>query len=237
MGKLPTEYLDLGDVKIAYREQGAGPVLILLHGNSGSKDHFSSYQQLHFKAFRTIAVDSRGHGETISNDTSYSINQYSDDVIRFCKAKDIHQAAVVGYSDGGNIALFLAKKEPTIFTRIVAISPNYLVGGSTDGSLRLFNGVVKLFRILGRLGLPTRKALMRFDLMLNDIGITAEELRGIQTSMRILYAEKDMIKEEHILEMGSLIPGVTVKKIGRCNHLTILHKQEAIDDIKDYLNR
>ena len=117
----------------------------------------------------------------------------------------------------------------------MAISPNYLVSGTTDGALRFLRAVAKILRILERLGLPTRKAIMRFDLMLNDIGITAEELGGIQTSLRILYAEKDMIKEEHIKEMGALIPGATIQKIGRCNHMTIFSKKETIEDIKDYL--
>ncbi len=83
--------------------------------------------------------------------------------------------------------------------------------------------------------MPTKKAIMRFDLMLNDIGITAEELGSIQTSLRILYAEKDMIKEEHIKDMGGLIPGATIKKIVHCNHLTILYKRETIEDIRNYL--
>jgi hypothetical protein len=88
---------------------------------------------------------------------------------------------------------------------------------------------------LQRGGLPAKKAVMRFDLMLNDTGITAEELCRIQTSLRILYAENDMVKEEHIQEMGRLIPGATVQQIRRCNHLTILHNQLALEDMKDYL--
>jgi len=235
MEKLPTEYLDLGDVRIAYREHGAGPALILLHGNSASKAMFSKYQTVHFATFRTIAVDSRGHGETVSIDTQYSIHQYSEDVIGLCRAKGISQAFVIGYSDGGNIALFLAKNAPDIFKKIVAISPNYLVSGTTDGALRLFKAMTSAAQMLGRLGLPTRKAVMRFDLMLNDIGITAVELGSIQTSLRILYAENDMIKEEHILEIGRLVPGATVRKIARCNHMTICYKQETIDDIRNYL--
>jgi phosphatidylglycerol lysyltransferase len=234
MGKLSTEYLDLGDARIAYREHGTGPTLILLHGNSESKGIFSKYQRVHFKMFRTIAIDSRGHGETISNDTQYSISQYSEDVIGLCRAKGLAQAVVIGYSDGGNIALFLAKKEPKIFKKIVSISPNYLVSGTTDGALRLLKYIAKILRILERVGLPTRKAILRFDLMLNDIGITAEELSSIQTSLRILYAEKDLIKEEHIKDMGRLIPGATIKKIGHCNHLSILDKRETIEDIGEY---
>lgn len=235
MEKLPTQYLNLGDVRIAYREHGTGPALILLHGNSESKALFSKYQTVHFATFRTIAIDSRGHGETVSDDAQYSIRQYSEDVIGLCRAKGIDQAFVIGYSDGGNIALFLAKNAPDIFKKIVAISPNYLVSGTTDGALRLFRAMAGAARILAKLGLPARKAVMRFDLMLNDIGITAKELGSIRTSLRILYAENDMIKEEHILEIGRLVPGATVRKIGHCNHMTIAYKQEALDDIRNYL--
>jgi phosphatidylglycerol lysyltransferase len=165
MGKLSTKYIDVGDARIAYREHGTGPTLILLHGNSQSKGIFSKYQRVHFKMFRTIAIDSRGHGETISNDTRYSISQYSEDVIGLCRTKGIAQVVVTGYSDGGNIALFLAKKEPRVFKKIVAISPNYLVSGITDGALRFFRVTAKILRLLEGLGLPTKKAIMRADLM------------------------------------------------------------------------
>jgi pimeloyl-ACP methyl ester carboxylesterase len=237
MEKLSTQYLNIQDIRIAYREYGTGPVLILLHGNSESKAIFSKYQAVHFKDFCTIAIDSRGHGESISNDAKYSIGQYSDDVIGLCRAKGITQAFVIGYSDGGNISLFLANKQPDIFTKIIAISPNYLANGTTDAALKLFRAFSKLLKILEKSGLPTRKAILRFDLMLNDIGITDEELRSIRTSLRILYAEHDLIKEAHIQEMGGLIPGATLQKIGGCNHLTILHKPETVEDIREYLLR
>jgi len=235
MGTLTTQYANLAGARIAYTEHGSGPVLVLLHGNSESKRVFSTYQTVHFTTFRTIAIDSRGHGQTVSQDAQYSIAQYSQDVIALCEAKGITQASVIGYSDGGNIALFLAHKRPELFTRIVAISPNYLVSGTTDGWLRFFRGTARLMRFLAGLGLPTRKALLRYELMLNDIGVTAEELGEIRTSLRILYAERDMIREEHIQDMGRLIPGASVKKISRCNHMTIFFKKETIEDMRAYL--
>ena len=237
MGKLLTQYLDIRGAKLTYREHGSGPALILLHGNSARKEMFTKYQTVHFNMFHTVAIDSRGHGETRSTDAQYSISQFSDDVIGLCKAKGIMQAAVIGYSDGGNIAILLANKEPQIFRKIVAISPNYLVSGTTDGTLRFLRAITQMLRILERFSLPTHKAIMRCDLMLNDIGISAQELGNINTSLRILYAENDMIKETHIQEMGALIPGATIKKIKRCNHLTIFYKKETIADIREYLMR
>jgi len=234
MDTLSTQYIDLGDVKLAYREVGSGPALILLHGNSESKDIFRKYQLDHFRDYHTIAVDSRGHGQSSSNDSEYSIKQYADDMLRLCKTKGIREAYVVGYSDGGNIALLLAKMAPGVFPKILAISPNYLVSGTTDGFLKLTRGIVKFFKFLGKCGLDTKRSIMRFDLMLKDIGITDAELGAIQTSLMLLYAQKDLIKEEHILQIARLVPHSQVIKIAKCNHLTILHKQETIEEIRKY---
>jgi pimeloyl-ACP methyl ester carboxylesterase len=235
MERLQTRFVDLPDARIAYTEHGAGSDLLLLHGNSESKRIFHIYQTRHFAMFHTIALDSRGHGETISDDDEYTIDHYSDDVIRFCAAKGITHAVLIGYSDGGNIALLLAKKAPRLFKRIIAISPNYLASGTKDGTLRLFRGIVAVLVFLGRIGFRTRKAIMRFNLMLKDIGVTDDELRTIRTPIEILYAEKDLIKEEHIQQIGRLIPGSSIMKILRCNHITIFSKKDTIEEMRRYL--
>jgi pimeloyl-ACP methyl ester carboxylesterase len=234
MGKLSTQYVELGDVRLAYREYGDGPALLLLHGNSGSKALFRKYQLEHFRGYRTLAVDSRGHGQSVSNDNEYSIKQYADDMVRLCTAKGIRGACVVGYSDGGNIALWLAQMAPDLFRKVLAISPNYLVSGSTDESLKQIQGAVKVLEFLGKCGFHTKKPIMRMMLMLKDIGISAAELGGIRTSLMILYAQDDMIKEEHIQQIGRLVPHAKIKKIDRCNHLTIVHKEETIEEIRKY---
>jgi pimeloyl-ACP methyl ester carboxylesterase len=229
------KYLELSDIKISYSEAGCGEVLLLLHGNSESKAIFRKYQSRYFSDFHTFALDSRGHGKSVSEDDEYTIEKYSEDVIAFCEKLGIAKASVIGYSDGGNIALFLAKKRPDLFPKLVAISPNYLASGTTDGALRLIRGVNDVFLALRKTGLEASRWIMRFRLMLMDIGLTEDDMRSIRTSMRFLYAEKDMIKEDHIREIASLVPGSTIRKIGRCSHISILKSLEAISDMRDYL--
>jgi pimeloyl-ACP methyl ester carboxylesterase len=229
------KYLELSDIKVSYSESGSGEPLLLLHGNSESKAIFREYQARHFGDFRTYAIDSRGHGKSVSEDEEYAIEKYSEDVIAFCGRLGIKKAFVIGYSDGGNIALFLAKKRPDLFPKLVAISPNYLVSGTTDGALRLFRAVNGIFLALGRIGFNTKKWVMRFRLMLTDIGLTEEDMRSIRTSVRFLYAERDMIKEDHVREMASFVPGSSIRKIAGCTHLSILKSREAIDDMRKYI--
>ena len=235
MTPLPTQYQELPDIRVAYCEHGAGPTLIFLHGNSESKKIFAHYQTEHFADYHTIALDSRGHGQSRSVDHELTIPQLANDVINFCIAKGIQRTHLVGYSDGGNIALLLAKNAPHLFDKIVAIAPNYLVSGTEEKTLRTFTRLYKLWKFLRRLGLPAQKIIMRFDLMMNDIGITADELRSINTGMKILYAEKEMIKPEHIREIAELVPNTELEMIPGCTHMNILRQPATAAAIRQYL--
>ena len=232
---LTTEYLVLHDIKIAYRQNGSGENLLLLHGNSVDKGIFKKYQLDYFSGFHTYAPDSRGHGQSISKDKALSYEQLSMDMIDFCKAKGIDHAAVIGYSDGGNLALWMAIKAPEIFTKVAAISPNILANGIWEGVIRFIQSFINRRAFFARFLEPVRKQVMRFKLMLTDTGITNEELKGIRTKMMILYAERDMVKESHILDFSSLIPGVSLVKIKGCNHLTIPYQKETIGKLQKFL--
>ena len=137
--------------------------------------------------------------------------------------------------DGGNTALMLAHKDPARFPRLAAISPNYLVSGTTDGTLREIRRIYRLMSLLKRAGLPVQKHLLRFDLMLRDMGISEAALQGIRTDLLILYAEHDMIKEDHLQRLAGLVPGARLQKIMGCTHMTIYRHPEAIQAMGDYL--
>jgi pimeloyl-ACP methyl ester carboxylesterase len=228
---MKTKYLQLDTIKIAYTEFGSGPNLILLHGNSQNKSIFKKYQLHYFKNFHTYAIDSRGHGQCVSNDDKFSIKQYSEDILNFCKETGINKTYVIGFSDGGNICLFLAQKNPELFEKIIALSPNYLVNGNTANTLRFLNTMYKIILFMSKIHLLPKKTMMVWELMLKDIGITDEELKKINANIMILYAEKDMIREEHILKLSQLIKNCTVKKIRGAHHLNIYKKKETIREI------
>lgn len=235
MKNIEEKYLELNDIKVSYSECGEGPNLILIHGNSGNKKQFKRYQQKYFPMFHTYAIDSRGHGQSISIDREITIEQISNDIIKFCETLNITNPYIVGYSDGGNIALFLAKKAPMLFSKIIAISPNYLVSGMKDNSIKLIKRFYSIFLFMQKIGIDTKKQMMRFDLMLKDIGLSDNDLKNIHANIKFLYAENDMIKEEHIQAMRELIPNSMIKRIEKCNHLTILTRPETLIEIETFL--
>ncbi len=227
---MKTQWCGVNGARIAYTEAGSGPALLLLHGNSASKGQFRTYQTRHFADFRTIAVDSRAHGQTVSDDRELSFRVFADDVIALCGQLGITRAGVIGYSDGGNLALHLAAAAPELFPRIVAISPNYLASGSTPGFMKVLKAMYAVFWLFG-----ARKILMRLDLMLKDIGLDEDDLRGIRSRTAVLYAEKDLITKDHILTIGRLIPGAVVHRIPRSTHLSVYKKPAAISFMRKFL--
>jgi len=232
---METKYLLLDDAKIAYCEYGSGRNLLLLHGNLQNKKIFKKHQLEYFSNFHTFAIDSRGFGQSTSDNYEYSIDRYSDDIINFCKKLGINKTSVIGFSDGGNICLFLAKKHPEIFEKIVAISPNYLANGLTDKTLKLSNRIYKMFLFLQKIKFPMKKIINKWGLMLFDIGITDNDLKNINANMLIIHAENDLIKENHILEMGELIKNCKVKKIENCTHTNVFKKLETIKEILEFI--
>ena len=230
MKKLETKFLESESIRIAYTEYGTGENLILLHGNSENKHTFYKYQVEHFKDYHSFALDSRDHGESVGIHGELSIKQISDDVILFCKMMGIEKAKVIGYSDGGNIALFLAVNAPNIFEKLVAISPNYLVNGTVEKWLIIIRAFYRFFRVVG-----AKKQQKRFELMLNDIGLSIKEMNEIKTNMEILYASNDMIKEDHIIEIHKSIPKSKLIKITPSSHISIINKDQAIREMKEYL--
>ncbi len=233
--RLQTKYLQIQDIRLAYCEYGTGEFLIMLHGNGGSKKYFRAYQTDYFGDFHSFAIDSRGHGQSRSKDAALSYKQQSDDILRFCAVKGIKKAKVIGYSDGGILALWLAIKAPEIFTRVAALAPNTVASATTPEALEYVQKSIRKWEFWQKLGIPLKRLIMQFKLMLTDSGITNEDLKNIRSKVMILYAERDMIPEEHFLEIASLIPGCLLEKVMDSSHRGLPKMETTIELMRDFL--
>lgn len=96
--------------RMAYRDTGgAGPVAVLIHGNSASSRMFARQLESDLaKAHRLIAVDLPGHGQ--SEDApdpalTYCFAGFADAVMEALDGIGVTRGAVVGWSLGGHVAL------------------------------------------------------------------------------------------------------------------------------------
>jgi pimeloyl-ACP methyl ester carboxylesterase len=99
-------------------QAGEGPPVALLHGLFGAARNFGSIQRTLAQRFRVIALDMPNHGDSPHRpDMRYSTQ--ADDVRETLHALGIEQAAVIGHSMGGKVAMELALRWPTVAGRLL----------------------------------------------------------------------------------------------------------------------
>lgn len=93
-------------VPLDARDEGRGPVVLLLHGVGGSRTLWNGIIPALGGGLRVVAPDLRGHGRTPAPPGStFSLEEMLEDVIRFLDAKGIASAHWVGLSGGALLAL------------------------------------------------------------------------------------------------------------------------------------
>jgi pimeloyl-ACP methyl ester carboxylesterase len=99
--------------RIAYTEQGTGPVALFVHGVLLNK-HLWRHQLAHLSDIRRcIAVDLLAHGETeIAGDQDVSVTANAKMLEQFLDALHVEQADLVGNDSGGGIAQIFSALYP-----------------------------------------------------------------------------------------------------------------------------
>jgi len=108
-------FFDSNGVPIRYITQGSGPAVVLLHGFTGSADHWVNigYTNGPFDGYQLIAMDCRGHSQSGKpyDPAAYGMEMVND-IVRLLDHLDIQQAHLVGHSMGAEIALKMAVLYP-----------------------------------------------------------------------------------------------------------------------------
>lgn len=100
-------FFELSDGRrLAYRQSGAGPALILLHGWAMSSVVFAEVMAELEGAFTLLAPDLRGHGSSDPG-PEYGCEALAADLAEWISALDLQDAALLGWSMGGEVALSL----------------------------------------------------------------------------------------------------------------------------------
>src|SRR3954451_4813376 len=124
--------------RVGYRDEGAGEVLLLVHGMGGSSNTWSGVIPLLAKKYRVIAPDLLGHGESDKPRGDYSVGAFAVLIRDLLDSLDVSRVTVIGHSLGGGIAMQFAHQHRQYCERIVLISSGGF-GGDVGRVLRLLS--------------------------------------------------------------------------------------------------
>ena len=104
-----------------YVEAGSGPLVLLLHGFTGSKANWAPLMSALAGGYRLLAVDLPGHGESEApvDRARYEMASVAADLSALLDHLELDNAHLLGYSMGGRLALYLALAEPARWRSLV----------------------------------------------------------------------------------------------------------------------
>jgi pimeloyl-ACP methyl ester carboxylesterase len=121
---------------MAYRMEGSGPALLLLHGIAGSSRTWRDVIPRLTDRFTVVAPDLMGHGQSQKPVGDYSLGAFASGIRDLLEVLDIDRASVVGQSFGGGVAMQLAYQHPEQCERLVLVDSGGL-GREVNWMLRL----------------------------------------------------------------------------------------------------
>lgn len=226
--------IEVNGIRLYYEQYGEGPLLVLLHGNGGSIEALR-YQAEFFRSHRTVvAVDSRGHGKSEMGEGRLTFENMADDVAALVRALHRGSADVFGWSDGGIIALLVARRHPDVVHAIAlsganltpeSLKPEDLAGMKTE----LRDAEAKLQA--GDTTRPWSKLCQYLQLMITQPHITAEDLSRITVPALVLAGEHDMIPEPHTREIAAGLPHSQLHIFPGAGHGALLEIPEQFNAV------
>ncbi|MBX7114207.1 MAG: alpha/beta hydrolase [Myxococcaceae bacterium] len=129
--KVKTGDLQVSGFTLHYQTQGRGPPLLLIHGGGSDLHRFDTLAPMLAKFFTVITPDCRGRGRSSDVDAPFTYEAMADDMLALLDALGHPRAHVVGWSDGGVVALQLAMQHPGRVDRIATFGANARPEGLT----------------------------------------------------------------------------------------------------------
>ncbi len=223
------------DIKHFYIEKGHGEPFILLHGNGENCGYFQGQIDEFSKQFHVYAIDTRGHGKTPRGIKPFTIRQFAEDLLCFMNKHHIEKAHLLGFSDGGNIAMIFAIRYQERVDRLILNGANLNAGGvKRTTQIPIEIGYKIANRFADKSDSARRNAEM-LGLMVNDPNIETKDLAGIKAKTLVIAGTKDMIKDGHTRRIASHIPDSELVFIKGDHFIASKHPQEFNRAVLEFL--
>jgi pimeloyl-ACP methyl ester carboxylesterase len=216
-------YLPINGLRIYYEVYGdlgkskTAP-LLLIPGAFQSTDSMKPWVAAFAGKRAVIVFDQQGHGRTADTPRKMSYEQFGDDAAALLRALNVPRADVMGYSQGGGVALQMAVRHPTLVNKLVSLSAAY----SNDGWYPVRSKALAGLNAKAFAGSPIEGAFKKHTpdpkafeawvekmkvLNIDYPNITDAQMRAMSARTMVIIGDADAVKPEHAVAMFKLRGG------------------------------
>jgi pimeloyl-ACP methyl ester carboxylesterase len=232
------KYIEINGAKIYYEEYGKGEPLLLIHGNQGNIKTMGNQIDGFKSKYRVIIADSRGHGKSELKTNALSYEEITADWEGLVNHLKLDSVSIIGWSDGGIIALKMGINDKIKIKKIVAMGANL----RPDATALPYSVVLKIWK--ERMNIEskitekdtTRNWKLRkqhYGLMLDQTPIPLSDLSKIKAKVLIIAGDEDEVKGEHSLEIYKNIPNAQLCIMPGATHFAPASNIELFNGITD----
>ena len=196
------EYLSINGIEMYYETYGDGEPLVLIHG-SGQSIADMSAQISHFAPrYQVIVADSRAHGKSGMTEEQMTYKIMAADWVALIKHLQLPPVRLVGWSDGGNISLEIARTYPDSVDRLAVMGANLspdrsAVHGWAVDWVTGFSQEIDRQIAAGNTDQNWVALKQQFYLLRELPDMSLAELASIKAPVLVMAGDKDIIREEH----------------------------------------
>ena len=209
---------------------------MLLHGGLGALEDWSWQIAALAPHYEVIAIDSRAQGRSSHTIESLSYAQMADDTAAVLQALQLPSAAVVGWSDGGIIALELALRHPAVVRALFVIGTNFDTSGMRGGKTAptvaaYFARAKRLQRQRGTTPKQLAALLVALRQMWrNEPHITVAALAKITVPVAVVLGEYDeLIEQKHAALLARSVGNGAFTALSNASHFAMWQTPDAVN--------
>ena len=204
-------YADVNGIKLYYEIYGSGDPVLVIHGNGQSIADMAP-QISHFSVDnKVIVVDTRGHGKSGLGAGELTYVQMASDYNALLDQLDVEGVNIIGWSDGGILALLLAIHYPDKVNEMATMGANLRPDSSAvdpDISV-LLEPLGEMFDEMiekGDTSADWHHQRQVFQILITQPNIPIESVQKIEAPVLVIAGDKDIIRARHSLEIFENLP-------------------------------
>ena len=217
-GHLPINGLNLYHEVSGELGESTTPPLLMVPGAFMATGSMTSWVSGFVGERAVIVFDQQGHGRTPDSSRPMSYEQFADDAAALLRALEVERADVLGYSQGGAVALQLASRHPTLVGKLVSLSATYRRDGWYPSALAAIEGLdadafagTSVERAFFE-HTPDAEAFAAYVekmkvLGINDHHMSDAQVSAISARTMVVVGDADAVRPEHALAMFRLRGG------------------------------
>lgn len=235
------EYVEAGGVRTYYETHGDGEPVLLIHGGVTTGESWMAQGPALAEHYRVFVPDRRGHGRTPDVEGPASMDLFAADMVAFMEALEIGPARVIGWSDGGKVAVRMALTRPDLVRKLVLIGTELTRAGGTPANDRLMTTTEGLDFLAGAF----REEYARlspdgpehFDVVFAKWAamwptipdLEPAVLEKLPMPVLLMQGDDDCVRIEHNAAVARAIPDAQLAIIPGASHAVPLEKPELVN--------